>query len=159
MADSPAVRLTAFSHLCVSVSDIDRSLAFYEDLLGLERVFDVTLEGEALDTVTDDEGSNGRMIGLVVPGSEVVVELLCFGHRDSADPGAAAYGYTNMSFNVDDLDAAHAGLVAAGLRVGPIADFDGVRMCFITDPDGTPIELVEYPGPTRTNAEYQRQRR
>ncbi|MEM7143054.1 MAG: VOC family protein [Actinomycetota bacterium] len=157
MNPDPAVRITNFSHLCIAVAEMERSLAFYEQVLGLEREFDVTLDGEALDTVTDDDGSRGRMIGLRVPGSGMIVELLCFGGPTPDEPQPSnRLGYTNMSFNVDDLDAARQGLKDAGVRAGPIADFDGVRMFFVADPDGTPIEIVEYPGGASTNLEYQR---
>lgn len=159
VTDSPAVHLTNFSHLCVAVSAMPPALDFYRGLLGLEVVFDVDLDGEALETVTARDGAQGRMVGLTIPGSGVVVELICFGpgakRRDRAE---VAPGYTNMSFNVDDLDEAHAGCEAAGAAPGPIADFDGVRMFFLHDPDGTPIEIVEFPGDATSNLEYQQQR-
>ena len=156
MNQKPALQITNFSHLCLAVAEMNRSLAFYEELLGLERIFDVTLNGDALDTVTEDKGSSGRMIGLRVPGSSVIIELLCFGGSPSGNSTPLPdFGYTNMSLNVEDLDVAQANLKGAGLSAGPIADFDGVRMFFVNDPDGTPIEIVEYPGKASTNLEYQ----
>jgi glyoxylase I family protein len=159
MTDSPAVRLTNFSHICVGVTAMPAALDFYRDILGLEVVFDVDLDGEALDTVTVSDGARGRMVGLTIPGSGVVVELLCFGPVSKRRGSAAArLGYTNMSFNVEDLDEAHEGCEAAGAAPGPIADFDGVRMFFLHDPDGTPIEIVEFPGDATSNLEYHQRR-
>lgn len=158
VTDSPAVRLTNFSHVCVGVSAMPAALDFYRNVLGLEVVFDVDLDGKALDTVTARDGAQGRMVGLTIPGSGVVVELICFGTDSKRSDRFSGLGYTNMSFNVDDLDEAHAGCEAAGAVPGPIADFDGVRMFFLHDPDGTPIEIVEFPGDATSNLEYQQQR-
>ena len=87
----------------------------------------------------------------------MTLELLGFGHRSEAGQGAArpAFGYTNVSLGVDDLDAAHAELVAAGIR--PLQEpfeVGGVRMFFVADPDGTAIEIIEFPGSALTSAEF-----
>ncbi len=146
-----------FSHVCISVSDIERSLAFYRDGLGLDLVFDKRLEGPGMEAATGEAGARGRMVGLRVPGpGNVTIELLGFGHRtEGPKPKHGAFGYTNISLNVDDLDAAHAQLVAAGLE--PLqAPFEvgGVRMFFVADPDGTSIEIIEFPGNATTPAEF-----
>lgn len=151
----PALRVRNFSHVCVSVSDLERSLSFYRDVLGLEPIFDVTLSGEGMASATGEHGAHGRMVGCKVPGSGVTVELLQFGHDR---PGAAAggrstRGYTNISLCVDDLDAAYDALAARG--VTPLQrpfEVGGVRMFFVADPDGTPIELIAFPGEATTSA-------
>ena len=66
---SPAIRIRNFSHVCVGVSDLERSLAFYRDVLGLETIFDVELSGAGLEAVTGQGGAVGRMVGCRVPGS------------------------------------------------------------------------------------------
>jgi len=146
-----ALALQAFSHLCVGVSDITRALDFYRRVLGFDVVFDVELEGDSLDAVTGDEGAKGRMVGGLVGG--IMVELLALG-SSSRTPAGPHIGYTNMSFSVRDLDAAYERAVALGARPAqrPV-EIGGVRMFFITDPDGTPIELVEYPHGERNSAE------
>lgn len=153
----PAVRVRNFSHVCISVRDIERSLAFYRDLLGLEVIFDVKLDGPGMESVTGEAGARGRMVGCKVPGSGVTLELLCFGHRDGAEEGGRrrSTGYTNVSLAVEDLDAAYAGLVARGVKPAqaPVS-VGGVRMFFVTDPDGTPIELIDFPGGATTSAEH-----
>jgi len=54
-----------FSHVTVRVSDIDRSLLFYRDGLGLRVLFDVVLAGAGLEAVTGARGASGRMVGLL----------------------------------------------------------------------------------------------
>ena len=133
-----------FSHICVGVSDVEASLAFYTAVLGMDVVFDVELEGAALDAVTGGTAQRGRMVGGVVGGA--MVELLSLGAVPEV-PAGAHLGYTNMSFRVDDLDATHDALRRhhPDVRADPPVDIGGVRMFFIRDPDGTPIELLELP--------------
>jgi glyoxylase I family protein len=142
---SPAIRVRNFSHVCVSVSEIERSLAFYRDLLGLETIFDVELAGPGLDAASGERGAAGRMVGCRVPGGGgVTIELLCFAGRGEAKrarPGGL--GYSNVALSVDDLDAAWArSRRAACVAQRPVSG--RVRMFFLTDPDGTPIEIIEF---------------
>jgi glyoxylase I family protein len=143
--------LQAFSHVCIGVSDIDASLEFYRRLLGFEVVFDVELEGASLETVTGRSGAKGRMVGGLIAG--VMVELLGLG---DVPPGASGphLGYTNLSFSVRDLDAVHRQVIELGYQPAqePV-DIGGVRMFFVADPDGTPIEIIEYPNGERDSAE------
>jgi glyoxylase I family protein len=146
-----------FSHITVRVSDMERSLAFYRDGLGLRVIFDVKLEGAGLEAVTGSKGSKGRMVGLIVPGAgRVSIELLGFDHPKSERPPQGRFtGYSNISLSVDDLDAAHAECVARGLRpLQKPVDVGGVRMFFLADPDGTAIELIEFPHGATTSADF-----
>jgi glyoxylase I family protein len=154
----PAIRVRNFSHICVSVSDMERSLAFYRDVLGLVPIFDVALEGDGMAAATGEAGAHGRMVGCKVPGSGVTIELLCFGHARAGAARASAprpTGYTNISLCVDDLDASYDGFVAHG--VTPLQkpfDVGGVRMFFVADPDGTAIEVIAFPHGATTSAEH-----
>ena len=154
---SAPLRVRDFSHVTVRVSDMTRALAFYRDGLGLREIFDVRLDGAGLDAVTGTPGSRGRMVGLVVPGAgKVCIELLGFEHPPSEPaPRGRFTGYSNVSLSVDDLDAAYAACVARGLR--PLqrpVEVGGVKMFFLADPDGTPIELIEFPRGATTSAAF-----
>jgi glyoxylase I family protein len=152
---APAPLLRGFSHVCIEVSDMERSLPFYRDVLGLRVIFDVALAGPGMEAVTGEGGARGRMVGCLVPGSRVTIELLCYGHRTQAGRGAArGPGYSNLALTVADLDAAHAALAARGVRPRPPVEVGGVRMFFVADPDGTPIELIEFPGGALSSAEH-----
>ena len=145
--------ILSFSHVCIGVSDVDRSLAFYREVLGMDVVFDVELEGPSLETVTGGAGSKGRMVGGLVGG--VMLELLSFGPGRAPErvTDGTPLGYTNISVSVPDLDAAHA---QVGELAGPIVDIAGVRMFFLADPDGTAIEVIEYPNGGRTSLDLWR---
>ena len=154
-----ALGVRAFSHVCINVSDMDVSLAFYRDVLGLHVIFDVELAGEGLEAVTGEGGARGRMVGCLVPGSRVTIELLSFGHRAAAarrGRAAAGPGYSNIALTVGDLAAAWAALAARGARPQPPAEVGGVRMFFVRDPDGTLIEIIEFPAGALSSADHNR---
>jgi glyoxylase I family protein len=149
---SHPLAIRGFSHVCIRVSAMEPALAFYREMLGFDVVFDVDLAGEALDDVTGEAGASGRMVGGLLGGTSV--ELLEI--TSSADSPVARsrpmLGYTSISLSVDDLDAARHVAVSAGAAPGSIVSIGGVRMFFITDPDGTPIEIIEYPNGATTSA-------
>lgn len=134
-----------FSHICIGVSDIEASVAFYTAVLGMDVVFDVELAGAGLDSVTGGAAQHGRMVGGLIGAA--MVELLSLGSVPES-PSGPHLGYTNMSFRVDDLDAAYETVRShhPDVRAEAPVDIGGVRMFFIHDPDGTPIELLELPG-------------
>ena len=152
-----ALSFREFSHITVRVSDMERALAFYRDGLGLRAIFDVRLDGPGLEAATGTPGASGRMLGLLAPGAgKVCIELLGFEQPRSEHPPPGRFtGYSNISLSVDDLDAAYAECIARGLRPlqKPI-EVGGVKMFFLADPDGTPIELIQFPRGATTSAAF-----
>ncbi len=144
-----------FSHVCIGVSDIGASCKFYTAVLGMDVVFDVELAGAGLDSVTGGAAEQGRMIGGLIGGA--MVELLSLGEVPEC-PSGPHLGYTNISFRVNDLDAAYDNVRRhhPDVRADPPVDIGGVRMFFIYDPDATPIELVELPGGASTTVQLWR---
>jgi glyoxylase I family protein len=154
MSEPKPCDIANFSHLCVGVSDIERSLTFYTEVLGMDVVFDVELDAAGLDAVTGMTDRKGRMIGGLIGGT--MIELLSLGDIPSVREGAHL-GYTNMSFRVDDLDAAYAALLHhPDVRVTPPLEVAGLRMLFVYDPDATPIELIELPKGLKTTEQLWR---
>jgi len=145
-----------FSHVCIRVSGMERALEFYRETLGFDVVFDVELSGPALEQVTGETGAHGRMVGGLLGGTSV--ELLEIDSQDgpAVRGSGPALGYTNISLSVDDLDGAHAAMAGAGVEPGLVVDIGGVRMFFVRDPDGTPIEIIEYPDGAATSAQLWR---
>jgi catechol 2,3-dioxygenase-like lactoylglutathione lyase family enzyme len=144
----PLARLT---HVGICVSDLERSLRFYLDLLGFVYEHELSVAGEPSATLLRLRDVDLHAVYLVRDG--VRIELLHF-----ASPSAPARrertmhepGLTHLSFRVVDLDATLAALRAAGERVLDetvirIPEFQAAA-CFITDPDGQLIELVQAPG-------------
>ena len=148
----------SFCHLVIGVTDMDRALAFYRDALGMEVVFESLISGEPFDAVLHAKRKQeGRVVGGLLGG--LMVELLSLGSVPSADKPArrGITGIDNVSLSVPDLDDTHRRITAAGY-VPDQAPFEigGVRMFFVKDPDGTPVEFIELPNGARSTYEMHR---
>lgn len=146
--------IDGLSHAGITVSDMERSLAFYRDGLGLEVYIDRIADHDYLREVTAVASATVRIVYLRVPGSRTPIELL--EHRGiervpvrsrPCDPGNVHVG-----LQVKDIDAFHARLEGLGFhsRSGHPVDitagpFAGARTCFFTDPDGFLVELQQPP--------------
>lgn len=134
---------------------MDRALEFYRGLLGMDVLFDQTMAGEPFDhALGGGDGNQGRVVGGVIGG--VTIELLSLG--TASRPAKRSFiGNQNISLSVTDLDLTYRQVQAAGFPPDQ-APFDiaGVRMFFVRDPDGTPVEFIEFPGTARTSEELHR---
>jgi lactoylglutathione lyase len=117
-------------HTCYRIGDIDRSVAFYE-ALGFEELSRMPIRDEAINV----------FMGL--PGDGARLELT-FNHGvDSYDLGS---GYNHIAVTVEDIDRKLAQLAEAGIEPEkpPYQVREGgSRICFVRDPDGYRIELIE----------------
>ena len=144
----PLLRLT---HVGICVSDLERSLRFYRDLLGFRSEHELAVEGEPSDTLLRLRDVKLHATYLVRDG--VRIELLHFASPAAPPPRTRTmheHGLTHLSFRVADLDATLGALRAAGERVLEetvirFPEFQSAA-CFIIDPDGQLIELVQAPG-------------
>jgi catechol 2,3-dioxygenase-like lactoylglutathione lyase family enzyme len=138
-----------FSHVGICVSELGRSLAFYRDALGFREVKRLDAAGEATETLLGLHDVDLRVVFLERDGLRL--ELLHYdapGHRGSGEPRPMnALGLTHLSFAVDDLDAVATALERAGARVLRATRVHNEELAsaalFVTDPDGTRIELVQ----------------
>jgi len=144
----PRLRL---SHIGICVSDWKRSLRFYCEQLGFRYVSELELAGEPSETLLGLADLRLRAVYLERDG--VAIELLAYespGPLGDAEPRPMnRLGLTHLSLAVDDLDALLAELERAGVRVLEETRIEvpraRTRAIFVTDPDGTRIELVERP--------------
>jgi catechol 2,3-dioxygenase-like lactoylglutathione lyase family enzyme len=135
-------------HTGIVVTDMERALAFYRDELGLSVTSDQHESGEFVETILAMPGASVRTVKLAAPEGPTLVELLEF--RDGSPPETPGdlrrVGATHAALTVDDLDGLFERLRARGTPFlsDPRVSVDGrARVCFCTDPDGTPLELVE----------------
>ena len=124
--------ITGFGHLALKVQDLDASLVFYRDSLGLSE----------MTRLVDDKGA-AWIVYLRITNTSFL-ELFPSGH-----PGRAAdeaeVGVNHICFSVEDIEATAARFAAAGVTLtSPIqTGLDGNRGAWIEDPDGNRIELME----------------
>lgn len=76
-------------HTCLTVSNMEKSLTFYKDGLGLEIVKDVDEQGERLSMETQMEGAHNRLVWLKTSKGNTLVELLQYFHPVEAFPSDA----------------------------------------------------------------------
>lgn len=129
-------------HHGISVADLERSLSFYRDALGFEVIDRYTLDDEGLSAAVGAE-TTGRFAQL--DGGDARVELVEYDAGQPV-PQAAVYdtGATHLGIEVEDIDAAYEALPDGVEAVsGPRTTGSGTRICFLRDPDGTLVELLE----------------
>jgi len=140
-------------HVHVNCSDLERSLGFYRDLLGLTASThtrpEAPQDGAAfgLDRAQWDAWILHDERGF---GAGMVVDLLEWQvPRPTGRPnGAADLGFNRLGFYVADLDAVYTRMVAAGVRtfgaphVTVVEGSDPIRTVVVEDPDGMLVELV-----------------
>jgi catechol 2,3-dioxygenase-like lactoylglutathione lyase family enzyme len=148
----------SFCHLVVGVTDMDRALAFYRDVLGMEIVFDQLISGEPFDAALHaTRKQEGRVVGGLLGG--LMVELLSVGANPPNQKPArrGITGIHNVSLSVTDLDETHHRIKDSGyIPDQEPFEIEGVRMFFVKDPDGTPIEFIELPNGVRSTYEMHR---
>lgn len=136
-------------HVGIVVSDAERALGFYRDLLGLRVEVDQVEEGAFVETILGLPAVRVRTVKLASPEGATLVELLQFnvaGDRASGARGLAEIGPTHAALTVEDIDELYVRLAYAGVRFisSPQTSVDGrARVAFCADPDGTMLELVE----------------
>jgi catechol 2,3-dioxygenase-like lactoylglutathione lyase family enzyme len=84
----------SFCHLVVGVTDMDRALAFYRDVIGMEVVFETLISGEPFDAVPDvTREQEGRVVGGLLSG--LMVELLSRGTQPPGQEARASRHHRN----------------------------------------------------------------
>lgn len=145
-------------HLNIVVSDMERSLSFYEGVLGLERGFEAVLEGPWIDRATGLTGVHARCVFVQAPGDGVRFELLHYdqprGETAPANSRPNTTGLRHVAFAVNDMDGLLAKLSAAGVPTlsdpvevpFAVGSMGRKRLCYFRDPDGTLLEAAAYDG-------------
>jgi lactoylglutathione lyase len=149
---SDQLAVSGIDHVGITVGELERSLAFYRDLLGL-RVIEIS-----------DDQDVGQIVG--IPGARVkiadldagdgrVLELIEYvaGRGDDVAQRPNAAGCPHMALRVHDISRVLRRLAKAGHHAdgesttitGSIA-FEGATVVYLRDPDGAIIELVQRPG-------------
>lgn len=157
MTDNGVLGDVSFCHLVVGVTNMDRALAFYRDVLGMEIVFETLISGEPFDAALhSNRKQEGRVVGGLLGG--LMIELLSIG--TNPPPQKQRRGITgihNVSLSVTDLDDTHRRIIDAGYTPDQEPfEIGSVRMFFVQDPDGTPVEFIELPDGARSTYEMHR---
>jgi len=140
-------------HTGLTVSDLERSLHFWRDAMGMEELFQQEKEGGYLEAIVREPGAHVRMAHLAFGGEGPRIELFQYlapsGGPHLSRP--ADQGFVHVCIACEDLDERMKRLVAAGGTPfsEPVVIDTGVnrggRGVYLRDPDGHVVELFERP--------------
>lgn len=123
----PACRMI---HEMIRVYDLDRSLKFYDDALGMKEV-------------RRKDKPEGKFTLVYLSDGQSDFELELTYNYDPAQPYDLGTGYGHIAVEVGNLEAAHAEHQAKGYKVGPLKGLGATKdYYFLTDPDGYQIEVM-----------------
>jgi catechol 2,3-dioxygenase-like lactoylglutathione lyase family enzyme len=133
-------------HVAMSVKDMDRCIAFYRDVVGMEVVFD-RVYGEDLGRVAGLPGGRARVVHLRL--GEEVLELFDYlyprGEPPDPDRRQCDLGLTHIGFRVDDFAATYRALQERGVEfVGEALEIrPGVTVAYFYGPERVVCEIRE----------------
>ena len=122
--------LTKLLHTRYRVADLEKTVHFYKDVLGLEEVKRLT------------SGRGSQLVFFKAPGSEELIEICKY---DASGPVQVGPDLTHLAFEVEDLEAfaKHAAAKGYPLSDGPHHSSSGSVIAFIDAPEGYEIELIQ----------------
>lgn len=121
-----------FLHTCYRVQDLDKSLEFYQDVLGFE-----------ISRKRDFPEDKFTLVYLKVPGSDYELELTY--NYDKEEPYTIGDGYGHIAIGVDDLEVTHKEYSETGYEVTDLKALsnNSTSYFFIKDPDGYKVEVIQ----------------
>lgn len=148
-------RILGAHHTSFTVANLDRSLAFFRDVLGLEMLFVREVRDDYFGRIVGLPGSVVKAALFRLPGASHHLELFEYLHPQGQPvrPRPCDPGSSHLSLLVDDLPALHQNLVTRGatfvsepvlITAGPNRGGYGV---YLQDPNGILIELFQPPPP------------
>lgn len=128
--------MTKMIHTMIRVSDLDRSLQFYRDVLELEIKDQYIFDGFSLTYLANEETG---------------FELELTHNHDQTEPYTHGSGYGHLAVSVEDIEQTNKRIKSLGIEAGDIKAFDHQQkhlatFFFVTDPDGYKIEFLQRQG-------------
>ena len=144
--------ITGTNHTSFTVSDLDRSVAFWREVIGLELISLEPRDPALIEKVVGVEGANIMVAYLSGHGHTVeLIQYLAPADREHITPRPCDTGFAHIAYDVSDLDAVMEAAAAHGIEpINPPASVDkgpnaGFRVVYSRDPDGITIEFIEKP--------------
>lgn len=118
-------------HTCIRVVNLEESIKFYENALGLKVTSRKDYPEDKFSLVYLGDGESGHELELT--------------YNEGHEPYELGNGYSHIAYEVDDLEKAHAEHEKMGYKVtklSGLSDSNTPKFYFITDPDGYDVEIV-----------------
>jgi len=136
-------------HFGIVVTDIEKSLYFYRDLLGLKIKIDALEKGEFIDNILGLQNVKVRTIKMSADEGATLVELLFYQSHRANKPGNREIfdiGPSHIALTINNLEETYQKLRTENIQfIAPprVSPNGKAKVAFCYDPDGAPIELVE----------------
>lgn len=139
--------MKAIRHIGIVVSNLDKTLYFYRDILGLKIKREMLETGKYIDNLSALKGIEVKTIKMSADDGNLIELLYYESHpRKPINRDTCDIGYSHISFTVESLDYEYKRLKEKGVKFSapPQCSPDGyAKVAFCKDPDGNFIELVE----------------
>jgi catechol 2,3-dioxygenase-like lactoylglutathione lyase family enzyme len=147
-------RIIAADHTGITVSNLERSLAFWRDVLGFEFSHSAHQSGEMAEQITGVEGAELKLAVVKAPNGhkiELLEYLAPADRKNHVDLRPCDVGHVHVALIVENLGPLLERIAASSwkpagkpqtLAAGPNA---GKRVIYVRDPDGITIEFMETP--------------
>ena len=153
---SAASLITKVDSVGFTVSDMDRSVAFYKDTLNFKKISDVEVEGDAFEHLEGVFGARARVVRLQLglETLELTQYLAPIGRPIPADSRSNDHWFQHVAIIVSDMDKAYASLRARNVKFassGPqlLPDWNknagGISAFYFKDPDNHTLEILHFP--------------
>ena len=150
--------IVSVDHINLVVSDLERSVDFYTNVLGFRETQRAELEGEWIETIIGLETVKASVAYVVSPAGHPRLELLQYhspiGDGFQANSIPNTLGLRHLALSVDNIDSAVQRLREAGTELlsrPVVVPTDVIQhstgqkiLCYFHDPDGVLLELTEY---------------
>ena len=152
----PAGLVQSVGAVAMTVGDMERSIAFYSDVLGFEKVSDVELVGEPYERLQAIFGLRMRVVRMRLGGEAIELQeyLTPRGRPIPVDSRSHDRWFQHIAIIVSDMDRAYARLRQhhvehASPAPQRLPDWNvnagGIRAFYFKDPDGHPLEILWFP--------------
>jgi len=138
--------MPGLNHVGLTVGDLERSIEFYRDTVGMKLSGRVRLQGEWFDVLTHNRGADIDVAMLEL--GEFTLQLVQYLAAGGGVLPLAhnQIGNPHLCIDVEDVETKHRAVVATGrFEPTPIVDImgSGTRSFYIADPDGVPVEFLQ----------------
>ena len=141
--------IQALHHVAIIVQDMEKSLKFYRDVLGLKFLKDYTNRGPVADETLGLVDASQRICLLCAGSDEILIEL-CQYYSPAGCPQMPNIqendiGVRHLCFQVGNIQAIYERLGKAGIKFTskPIVQASGATCVFFRDPDGNSLEFIQ----------------
>jgi catechol 2,3-dioxygenase-like lactoylglutathione lyase family enzyme len=142
----------ATNHTSFTVSSLDRTLAFFRDVMGFAVTTKAPRSRQLIESVTGVEGADVLIAYVKGPGHVLeLIEYVGPDGRGHVRPRPCDVGFAHVAYDVDDVDAAVAAAATHGFAPlgGPAVVDQGpnrtARVVYLRDADGLTVELLQRP--------------